>query len=47
MPPPQKIVGLNLCWVVVSFAGLGHPQNFRPEGLFLLVELESCGGGGK
>ena len=47
MPPPptQKIVGLNLCWVVVSFVRLGHIKNFRPLGPLLLVEVEFLGVG--
>ena len=41
--PTQKIVGLNLCWVVVSFVRLGHIKNFRPLGPLLLVEVEFLG----
>ena len=39
-PPPQKIVGLKLCWIVVRFAWLGRLQNFRPLGSLYLVEVE-------
>ena len=39
-PPPQKIVGLKLCWVVVSIATRCSITNFRPLGPFFLVELE-------
>ena len=39
-PPPQKIVGLKLCWVVVSIATRCCITNFRPLGPFFLVELE-------
>ena len=46
-PPPQKIVGLKLCWVVVGIAGWPCLQNFRPLGPFFLVELEFLGGGCK
>ena len=35
--PPQKIVGLKLCWIVVSLAWKGRLQNFRPLGSFFLV----------
>ena len=38
--PPQKIVGLKLCWFGVSVVRWGQVQNFRPLGLFFLVELE-------
>ena len=44
-PPPQKIVGLKLCWVVVSFVSPGRIQNFRPLGSLFLVEVEFPGGG--
>ena len=47
-PPPtptQKIIGLNLCWVVVSFVRWGHIKNFRPLGPLLLVEVEFLGVG--
>ena len=44
--PTQKIVGLKLCWVVVSFVGGGRIQNFRPLGPLFLVEVESSGEGG-
>ena len=44
--PPQEIVGLKLCCVVVSFARLGRIQNFRPLGPFFLVEVEFLGVGG-
>ena len=48
--PPQKIIGLKLCWVVVCFACWPCLQNFRPLGLLFLVELEFLvgwwGGGG-
>ena len=37
-PPPQKIVGLKLCWDVVIFVRRGCIQNFRP--LVFLVEVE-------
>ena len=43
--PPQKIVGLHLCWVVLSFALWGRLQNFRPLGSFFLVEVEFLVGG--
>ena len=38
--PLQRIVGLELCWVVVSFAWWGNLQNFRPLGSFFLVKVE-------
>ena len=42
--PTQKIVGLKLCWVVVSFVRWGRIQNFRPLGPLFLVEVEFvCG----
>ena len=47
-PPPtptQKIVGLNLCCVVVSFVRLGHIKNLRPLGPLLLVKVEFLVGG--
>ena len=42
IPPPgrEKIVGLKLCWVIVSFVRWGHMQNFRPLGPLFLVEVE-------
>ena len=40
----QKIVGLKLCWVVVSIA-TRWSITFRPLGPFFLVELEFLGGG--
>ena len=47
MPPlPQKIVGLKLCWIVVSFAWEGRLQNFRPLGSLFLVEVEFVWVGG-
>ena len=45
-PPTQKIVGLKLCWVVVSFVSRGRIQNFRPLGPLYLVEVEFVGGVG-
>ena len=33
-----KIVGLKVCWFVVSLDGGGNLQNFRPLGSFFLVE---------
>ena len=45
-PPPQKMVGLKLCWVVVSIATRCSITNFRPLGPFFLVELEFLVGGG-
>ena len=39
-PPPQIIVGLKLCWVVVSYACWPCLQNFRPLGSLFLVEVE-------
>ena len=39
-PPPQKIVGLILCWIVVSLAWYGRLKNFRPLGSLFLVEVE-------
>ena len=39
--PAQKIKGLKLCWVVVSFVRLGRIQNFRPLEALFLVEVES------
>ena len=44
--PPQKIVGLKLCLVVVSIATRCCITNFRPLGPFFLVELEFLVGGG-
>ena len=44
--PTQKIVGLNLCWVVVSFVRLGHIQYFRPLGPLFLAEVEFLVGDG-
>ena len=38
--PTQKIVGLKLCWVVVSFVRRGRIQNFRPLGPLFLIEVE-------
>ena len=38
--PTQIIVGLKLCWVVVSFIRWGRIQNFRPLGSFFIVEVE-------
>ena len=38
--PPQKIVGLRLCWFDVSFVRRGQKRNFRPLGSFFLVEVE-------
>ena len=38
--PAQKIKGLKLCWVVVSFVRLGRIQNFRPLGPLFLVVVE-------
>ena len=46
MTPPQKIVGLKLCWIVVNFAWYGRLQNFRPLGSLFLVEVEFLVGGG-
>ena len=43
--PTQKIVGLKLCWVVVSLVRWGCLQNFRPLGLVFLVEVEFLVGG--
>ena len=40
MTPPQIILGLKLCWVVLSIAGQVCITNFRPLGPFFLVELE-------
>ena len=40
MPPPQKIVGLRLCWFDVSLVSRGQIRNFRPLGSFFLVEVE-------
>ena len=40
MTPPQKIVGLKLCWVVVSIAVRCCITHFRPLGPFSLEELE-------
>ena len=45
-PTPKKIVGLKLCWVVVSFVRWGRIQNFRPLGPLFLVEVEFLVGGG-
>ena len=39
-PTPQKIVGLKLCWVVVSIATRACITNFRPLGPLFLVEVE-------
>ena len=39
-PPTQKIVGLKLRLVVVSFVSRGRIQNFRPLGPLFLVEVE-------
>ena len=44
MTPPQKIVGLKLCWVVVSFVRFGCIENFRPLGPLFLVKVEFLGG---
>ena len=46
MTPAQKIVGLRLCWIFVSFAWYGSLQNFRPIGSLFLVEVEFLGGVG-
>ena len=40
MTHPQKIVGLKLCWVVVSIAGRCFITKFRPLEPFFLVKLE-------
>ena len=45
-PPTPKIVGLKLCWIVVSFAWRGRLQNFIPQGSLFLVEVEFLVGGG-
>ena len=45
-PPKKKIVGLKLCWVVVSITTRCSITNFRPLGPFFLVELEFLVGGG-
>ena len=42
-PPPRKIVGLKLCWLVVSIVSWGRIQNFSPLGPFFLT---IPGGGG-
>ena len=44
--PAQKIKGLKLCWVVVSFVRLGRIQNFRPLEALFLLEVEFLVGGG-
>ena len=43
--PAQKIKGLKLCWVVVSFVRLGRIQNFRPLEALFLLEVEFLVGG--
>ena len=43
--PPQKIVGLKLCWIVVRIVWGCCIQNFRPLGPFFLVEVEFLAGG--
>ena len=45
-PPTQIIVGLKLCWVVVSCVRWGRIQNFRPLGPLFLVEVEFLVGWG-
>ena len=44
MHDPQKIVGLKLRWVVITFVRWGRIQNFRPLGPLFLVKVEFVGG---
>ena len=46
MNPHQKIVGLKLSWIVVSFVRWGRIQNFRSLGPLFLVEVEFLVGWG-
>ena len=39
-PPSEKIIGLKLCWVVVSFVRWGRVQNFKSLRPLFLVKVE-------